>query len=436
MNQKLDKGFKKISSLLAKEFFKGILPFTLFFLLSFLILFRFFNPTPPNQIKILISESYTKNKAYASIDSALLKQHGITLNIQETSSDLESLKIIKSNNADIDLAFIQDGVARHEGAGRLESLGSLYYEPIWILCRCKSDLSNLAKLKGKRIAVGEVASGSYMITMNLLKESGVDSGNTTLIKIAGDTAVQALNDGKVDVAIIVDESDSFLVKRALENPKIKLVSLDEAEALSRQNSYLHHLILPESSIDIAKNLPSKTVHLVATTMMIVKSENMHPALEYLMIKVMKKVHSGSGLLHSKDTFPSIQGSDFPLSKQAENFYRFGPPFVDKYLPFWASTFVSITLIVVLPLLVILLPISKGVTFAYNTLVRWRLFSFYGELRYLELQLINKDNELERDYFCRKLDEIEKKVNAIKLPIRYSQYHYELMSNIDFVRSKI
>lgn len=436
MKQKIDKGFKKISSLLAREFLKGIFPYILFFIITIFITLTFINPAPPDEIKILIGESYSKNKAYASIDSALLKQHGIKLNIQETSSDIDNIKLLKQDHSDVDLAFIEDGVAGHEGVGHLESLGSIYYEPFWVLCRCKSNVKNLAKLKGMRIAVGLEGGGSNVLTTSLLRSVGINSSNSILFKISDEEAVDALVNGTIDVAIIVDTSDSLLVKRALNDPKVHLVSLEDAEALVSQHSYLHHLTLPESAIDIARNIPSKTIHLIATTMMIVKSENMHPALEYLMIKVMKQVHSGSGPLHAKNAFPSMQGSDFPLSKQAENFYRFGPPFVDKYLPFWASTFVSITLIVALPLVVILLPISKALTFTYNSYMRWRLFKYYGELRYLELQLNIEHNELDRDYFYRKLNDIEAKAKAMKLPIRYSQYHYELMSNIDFVRSKI
>lgn len=436
MKQKFDKGFKKISGLLAKEFLKEVLPYALLILLAVFLAIHYINPAPPKKIVISAGGTSVNNRAYAAIYGALLKQHGIELEIRESAGDVEDIRLLKDESSGVDLAFVQDGVARAEGAGVLQSLGSLYYEPAWILCRCAEQLGHLSKLKGKRIAVGPQGDGSHVLAMTLLGASGVNARNAYLSELTGDDAVDALNGGKIDAAIIVDMSDSMLVKRALKNPRVHLISLDDAEALSRQNSYLHHLVLPESSIDIARNIPSKSVHLVAPTTMLVKSENMHPALVYLMMKIIKQIHNGPGILNVKDAFPSMQGSDFPLSAQADNFYRNGPPFLDKYLPFWASTFISRTLIVIVPLLAILLPLSKIIPLAYRTFMRWRLFRYYGELRYLETQLNQEQGRLDRDYYLQKLDQIESRARLIKLPISYSQYLYELRSHIEFVRSKI
>lgn len=436
MKQKFDKGFKKISGLLAKEFLKEVLPYALLILLAVFLAIHYINPAPPKKIVISAGGTSVNNRAYAAIYGALLKQHGVELEIRESAGDVEDIRLLKDESSGVDLAFVQDGVARAEGAGVLQSLGSLYYEPAWILCRCAEQLGHLSKLKGKRIAVGPQGDGSHVLAMTLLGASGVNARNAYLSELTGDDAVDALNGGKIDAAIIVDMSDSMVVKRALKNPRVHLISLDDAEALSRQNSYLHHLVLPESSIDIASNIPSKSVHLVAPTTMLVKSENMHPALVYLMMKIIKQIHNGPGILNVKDAFPSMQGSDFPLSAQADNFYRNGPPFLDKYLPFWASTFISRTLIVIVPLLAILLPLSKIIPLAYRTFMRWRLFRYYGELRYLETQLNQEQGRLDRDYYLQKLDQIESRARSIKLPISYSQYLYELRSHIEFVRSKI
>lgn len=436
MKQKFDKGFKKISGLLAKEFLKEVLPYALLILLAVFLAIHYINPAPPKKIVISAGGTSVNNRAYAAIYGALLKQHGIELEIRESAGDVEDIRLLKDESSGVDLAFVQDGVARAEGAGVLQSLGSLYYEPAWILCRCAEQLGHLSKLKGKRIAVGPQGDGSHVLAMTLLGASGVNARNAYLSELTGDDAVDALNGGKIDAAIIVDMSDSMVVKRALKNPRVHLISLDDAEALSRQNSYLHHLVLPESSIDIARNIPSKSVHLVAPTTMLVKSENMHPALVYLMMKIIKQIHNGPGILNVKDAFPSMQGSDFPLSAQADNFYRNGPPFLDKYLPFWASTFISRTLIVIVPLLAILLPLSKIIPLAYRTFMRWRLFRYYGELRYLETQLNQEQGRFDRDYYLQKLDQIESRARSIKLPISYSQYLYELRSHIEFVRSKI
>lgn len=438
MKRKLDQGLKKISGLIAKEFFKEVLPYVLLAILAISLAVHYINPAPPKKIVISTDSGSINNRAFASIYGALLSQYGIQLEIRESSGDVENIQLLKDASSGVDLAFVQDGVARSEGAGNLQSLGSLYYESAWILCRCRLKDRHLSALKGKRIAVGEVGDGGNVLASTLLNASGINKSNTKLINMSGSDAVEALTKHHIDAAIIVDMSDSDLIKQALRIPDVHLMNLDDAEALSRRFPYLQHLVLPESAIDIKRNIPPHNVHLLAPTTMLVISEKMHPALVYLMLKVIKQVHSGSGVLHHKDEFPSTKGSDFPLSAQAEGFYRSGPPFLDKYLPFWASTFISRTLIVILPLLAIVIPLSKIIPFVYRTFMQWRLFRYYGELRYLESQLDENLSlgDVDKGFYLKKLDQIESRVRAIKLPISYSQYVYELRAHINLVRSKI
>ena len=174
MKQKLDKGFRKISGLLAKEFLKEVLPYALLIFLAVFLAIHYINPAPPKKIVISAGGASVNNRAYAAIYGALLKQHGVELEIRESSGDVENIRLLKDESSGVDLAFVQDGVARAEGAGALQSLGSLYYEPAWILCRCSERLGHLSKLKGKRIAVGPEGDGSNVLAMRLLRSSGVD----------------------------------------------------------------------------------------------------------------------------------------------------------------------------------------------------------------------------------------------------------------------
>jgi hypothetical protein len=175
---------------------------------------------------------------------------------------------------------------------------------------------------------------------------------------------------------------------------------------------------------------------VAPTATLVMKEGMHPALVYLMLKVISQVHSGPGVLNKKSEFPSTNDTDFPLSDQAVGFYKSGLPFIDKYLPFWAATFVNRTLIVILPLLALLIPLTKIIPTVYIWLVKRKLFRYYGELRYIDAQLREKTLAENRMQYLDKLNEIDDKVSELKLPVTFSQYAYELRAHIELVRSKL
>ncbi|MDP1634571.1 MAG: hypothetical protein Q8L69_07795, partial [Gallionellaceae bacterium] len=114
----------------------------------------------------------------------------------------------------------------------------------------------------------------------------------------------------------------------------------------------------------------------------------------------------------------------------------GPPFLDRYLPFWAATFVSRVLIILLPLLALTIPLSRVVPAVYNWLIKSRIHRLYGELRFLEMQVRDKHHPLELSEFSKQLDTIENKVNHLRLPVAFSSHLYELRSHIQLVRSRL
>lgn len=436
MKSKFDRSYNKVADIFTRELLEATLPSLLLIVIALVLAYKFIDPAPPRKIVISTGNPELNYSAFASIYGVYLKKEGITLESRVSNGDLDNLKRLKSPESDVDVAFIQDGVASSEGAGSLLSLGSLYYEPAWIFCRCKKEITHLSKLKGKRIAVGKEGEGTHALSIALLNASGISSKNATLVSIGGEEASKRLLNGKVDAAIFVDVPDSHMIKEILADRSIQLVSLDDAEAFTRQLPYLHHLILPEGALSIARNVPAHNVDLVAPTATLVVREGMHPALVYLMLKVISQVHSGPGMLHSKGEFPSAKDTDFPLSSQAVSFYKSGLPFIDKYLPFWAATFVNRTLIVLLPLLVLLIPLTKIIPTIYIWLVKRKLFRYYGELRYIDAQLregVIPDNNHQ---YLEKLNEIEDKVSSLKLPVAFSQYAYELRGHIELVRSRL
>ena len=429
-------GYKNFSGFFTREMLEATLPSILLLLAALYLAYKFIDPAPPRKIVISTGSPELNYNAYASIYREYLKREGITLELRTSNGDLDNLKRLQDDKSGVDVAFIKDGVASSQGAGSLVSLGSLYYEPIWIFARGNVDAHHISDLKGKRIAVGKSGDGTQFMALRMLSSSGIDDKNSTLVEIGGEDAVDALLSRQVDVLILVDVPTSPLIRRILTGREVQLIDLDDAEAFSRQMPYLHHLILPEGALDLAHNFPPRPINILAPTTALAVREDMHPALVYLMLKVITQVHGGPGLLNTKGEFPASKDTDFPLSAQAAGFYKNGLPFIDKYLPFWAATFVNRTLIVILPLLAILIPVTKVVPVFYNWLVRRKLFRCYGELRYLDSRLQEKLDEEERKELLDKLDEIEDRARVLRLPVTFSQYAYELRAHIELVRARL
>lgn len=436
MKKVIHRGLEATNLALNKELIARLAPITLLIAFACFIAYKFIDPAPPRHIVIATGASSPNYNAFARIYQVLLKQEGIQVEIKNSTGDIENIQALKDPNGDVDFAFIQDGVARSEGAGTLQSLGSLYYEPAWIICRCDNEIRHLNQLKGKRIAIGAVGDGTNVMAKALLRASGISNKNTRLISIDGETAANQLIHQKIDAMIIVDSPESELIKRVLSKSGIRLVSLDDAEAFSRIYPYLHHLVLPEGAIDIARNIPAHSVHLVAPSAMLVTKESTHPALVYLMMKIINQIHNEPSVFNGKGTFPSPHTSDFPLGTQAANFYKSGLPVLDKYLPFWVSTFISRSIIIIVPLLAIIIPLSKIVPKAFDWAIRRKLLKYYAEMRHLEKLLKENSPVQNKGFFLERLNEIESRVKALKIPITYSQDLYNLRSHIDLVRAAL
>jgi len=433
---KFDPRNNKFTSIFTREMLEATLPSVLLICLALFFAYKFIDPAPPRKIVIATGEADLNYNAYAAIYGVYLQKEGITLELRKTSGDTENLRLLKDPESDVDIAFIQDGMAHSEGAGSLLSLGSLYYQPVWIFCRCKATTTHLSALKGKRIAIGYAGNGTHTLVSTLLTESGINNSNTKLVSIGGEEAATALRQGKLDAALFVDVANSGMIHEMVTDKRLRLLSMDTAEAFSRKFAFMHHLVLPEGAMDLARNIPGHDVHLVAPTATLVVKESMHPALAYLMMKVIAEVHGGPSLFNTKGEFPSAKDTDFPLSTQALNFYKSGLPIIDKYLPFWAATFVNRTLIVILPLLALLIPLTKIIPMVYVWLVKRKLFRYYGELRFLDTQLQEIKSAADVEECLEKLNEIEAKVVNVKLPVPFSQYAYELRAHIELVRSKL
>jgi len=416
------------------EAFKAILPYLVALSLIALAGYWLIDPAPPKKIVISVSKQDGNYQAYASLYGVLLQQEGETLEIRESAGPAQSLNDLRREGGDVDMAFMPSGVASLESTAGLMSLGSLYYEPLWIFQNAKTKLDSMSKLKGKRIAVGRPGSGSYILSSMLLNAAGITAKNSQLLEVGDEEAADALRQGKVDVIFLSGVSTTPLIQAVAEMPGVVLTDLTEAEAYSRQFNFLHHLVLPRGALSLKANIPPHEVNLLAPTVTLVARESMNQSLVYLVLKVISRVHGDAGMLQKAHEFPADKDTDFEMSSQAKHFYESGPPFLDRYLPFWAVTFFNRVLIILLPLAALAIPLSRIAPALYQWLIKSRIYKLYGELRFLEMQLRTAQPE-DFPRFSKELDDIENRVNHMRLPVAFSSHLYELRSHIGLVRGK-
>ncbi|MDH5537335.1 MAG: C4-dicarboxylate ABC transporter substrate-binding protein, partial [Betaproteobacteria bacterium] len=331
---------------------------------------------------------------------------------------------------------IQGGVGNAVEQPELVTLAALYYEPLWIFYRGKDELALASQLAGKRLAIGPDGSGTRALALTLLNAADPAGSPEHLLPLGGTAAADALTAGRVDAALFVAGPDAPVVQRLLREPSVRLMSLAQAEALARRFPYLATVTLPRGVIDLAADVPAREVTLVATTAYLVARESFHPALVSVLLQAAQRVHRPGGIFHRIGEFPAARDGDFPLSEDAQRFFRSGPPFLQRYMPFWVANLIERLLILLVPLVAVMIPVMRIFPGVYNWRVRLRVFRWYGELRAVELEAAKAPPPERVKALLAALDEIQDGVNHTQVPITYSDYAYNLKLHIDLVRSRL
>jgi hypothetical protein len=336
----------------------------------------------------------------------------------------------------VDVGLVQSGSRSEGDTAGLVSLGSLYYEPLWVFYRGRNALDRLSQLHGKRVSIGGEGSGIRRLALQLLAANDAARQPTVLLDLGMSDAAEALQRREIDALFIIAGPDSPVVQKLLRAEGVRLMNFRQAMAYTRLFPFLSSVVLPQGAIDLARNIPPHDTVLLSPTATLVARESLHPALTVLLIQAATEVHGQAGLFQRAGEFPAATATDFPLSEDAKRFYQSGPSFLQRYLPFWVAVLVQRMMVMLVPLIAVLIPLMRILPSVYTWRVRRRIYRWYGELKYLEHDLEQNREPQRITEYLKRLDQIEQRVSKLKVPLAYSGQFYMLRQHIGFVRDMI
>ncbi len=411
-----------------------VAPAILIVIAGFVFAYQFVRPAPPDRVVMATGHKNGAYFAYGQTYAERFRKEGFELVLSQTAGSVDNLRLLTDEAAEVPVAFMQGGIGTSADYPTLKSLGSLYFEPIWVFVRGATAPSRLTGLAGKRIAVGSVGSGTRAVALPLLKDNGVTGETSKLIEIDGSQAIDALRDGVVDAAIFVGAATSRAIGSLLTMPGVTPMSFERADAYVRRHAYLSKVVLPMGTLDLAKNLPGRDLVLLAPTATIVVTPEMHPALIDLMLLTMQETHRQGGYLEPPGAFPTGNHVTYPLAPAARRFYERGPPFLQRYLPFSAANLIDRLWVMILPLLTLLYPLFKILPPVYSWRMRARVNRWYKELEALDDRL--NDGSIAHAEATERLDDIEHSVEKVHVPAGFADRAYTLRMHIDYLRRKV
>ena len=428
--------------LTARERWRAVLVLAVLVLAGIYLYVTLAHTVPSRHIVLASGPDFGAYHQYAQRYKALLAREGVKVDERMTSGAADNLRLLLDPKSGVDAAFMQGGVAGASGADDLVMLASLYYEPLWIFYTGPKTLSQVSELQGKRISAGVSGSGTRALADEVLAANGLagagagEGSKVSIESIGGSEALAALERGDADAVFFVGGAQTPVIQQALRDPAIKLMSLADAEVYPRRFPYITQLSLPRGTIDLAHNIPDRTVAMIGTKAMLAARADFHPALINLLVDAARTIHSPQGYFEAAGEFPGTEPLDIPVSPYADQHKRFGSNFLYRYLPFWLAALAERAIIVILPLLVVLIPLLKLMPDFLSWRVRSRIYRWYRELAELEHELGAPDEAPAVERWLGSLDRIEQAVEGLRVPARFASEAYTLREHIRLVRARV
>ena len=394
------------------------------------------HPMPPSTVVMATgpegSTYHESGKRYRD----LLARSGITVRLLPTAGDLENLARLRDPRSGVRISIVHGGLTSEKESPELESLGTVFYEPLWFFYLTQYRGQGMAGLQGRKISIGPEGSGTRALALELLARNGMDRNFADLLPLTPQAAGEKLLSGEIDAALMLTSWDAPEVRQLLVSERVELASFPRTDAYIALYPYLNKLIVPAGVGDLAKNRPPTDVVLFAPKASLVVRSDLHPAIQYLLLDAAVQINSKPGIFQKAGEFPAAESIDLPLSSEARQFYRSGRPFLQRHLPFWLAVLADRLLFLLIPVVGVIYPLARFLPAVYGMQMQRRISRLYGELKMLENEAEARDAASGMGDLIGRLARLEGRANRLRVPVFYSNMLYTLKTHIALVRGRL
>ena len=257
---------------------------------------------------------------------AALASASVKVRLVPTAGSAENLALLLDPHSGVSVGLVQGGTIGAEASSKLESLGTVFYEPLWLFY--KRGLGNNqghVDLRGRKISVGPVGSGTRALSLELLKRNGIDGQNSELLALTTKELEEKLLAREIDALGTVNAWEAPIVQKLITDEHIELYSFAaRADAYVALYPFLNKVVVPRGVGDLAKDLPPTDVILFAPKVSLVVRKDLHPAIQYLLLDAAVRIHSRPGIFQHANQFPAAESIDLPLSSRGAAILQIWP----------------------------------------------------------------------------------------------------------------
>lgn len=259
---------------------------------------------------------------------------GLVAVAQATPGSVENLRLV--NNDKIESGFAQADLAAWAYHGtkifaeagqqrRLRAIASLFPEAAHLVVRADSPIHKLTDLKGKRVSLGEMGSGTAADAAVFLQTAGFKEKDLTRKFLRPGPAAEELKSGDIDAFFLVGASPVPAIRDLAATIPIRLIGFEDPllDRLKKDFAFYHRTVIPAGTYP---GIDDETASVGFYALWLVNADT-DPDLVYAIAQSLWN----KGTRHLLDALDPIgkqitldhalEGLSVPLHTGAERFYQ-------------------------------------------------------------------------------------------------------------------
>ena len=340
----------------------------------------------------------------------------------------------------VDAVFSQGGLQLPDNASHFVSLGSVVYQPLWLFHyqtdNVDPDLNRF--LAGKKVSINIHGSSTRAMVGPLLEAQGIDLNLPNLINMGTVDSLNALKERKIDAMFLVGAMASKNVQEIAQLPGIQMYNFTLAAAYAKRFQYLDPVLLSAGTFNLHPITPKNDVNMIATTLDILTTERMHPALQLLFMEATDDFERKRVSYFVPGKFPAYIDTRIPESDVARRYFKEGSPFLWGYVPYWAASLFDEVWFYLLAIGAVAIPLIGFLPSYRKTHAVLSIESCYDELRLIENEVLylHEQHHAMSPELLKRIDRLKDKVRALWVPTGNRGAYYDLRAAINIVREDI
>jgi uncharacterized protein len=267
----------------------------------------------------------------AKIAYTKLKDKGIKITAESSGASVANAKLVGSGESD--LAILQNDIASYAVLGvkpmfdtpikNIAGVASLFPEYVQCVARKSANIKTVADLKGKKVCVGPVGSGTTENVKQILEAWGMKMEDLKAEQLEATQASDYIKDGRLDASFFtVGMGAAVIVDTAL-LVDMNIVPIDgsNADTLIKKYPFFAKQIIP------AKTYKGNEadINTVAVMAILASRADLEEDVVYGILKAMmedyKEIHRAHERYKSFTPETALVGMSIPLHKGAEKYYK-------------------------------------------------------------------------------------------------------------------